>query len=255
MSGIFSQDPSGVRFEWGPVGAGLLAEACAILVVVDVLSFSTATSVAVERGMRVHPFPWRGEDARAYGARVGAVVASGRRAATSEHPWSLSAAALRTAPVVPDLVLPSPNGSTICAAASSTGAAVVAGCLRNARAVSRWLVDEGYGTTDRPIGVVAAGERWRDASLRPALEDLLGAALILDGLVAAPGGLSVEAAIAVAVLDGVPDLAAAVRGCGSGRELISGGFPQDVEVAVEVDSSDVVPLLRGGIFHSAAALV
>jgi 2-phosphosulfolactate phosphatase len=255
MSGIFSQDPSGVRFEWGPVGAGLLAEVCAILVVVDVLSFSTATSVAVERGMRVHPFPWRGEDARAYGARVGAVVASGRRAATSEHPWSLSAAALRTAPVVPDLVLPSPNGSTICAAASSTGAAVVAGCLRNARALSRWLVDEGYGTADRPIGVVAAGERWRDASLRPALEDLLGAALILDGLVAAPGGLSVEAAIAVAVLDGVPDLAAAVRGCGSGRELISGGFPQDVEVAVEVDSSDVVPLLRGGIFHSAAALV
>lgn len=255
MSGVFSQDPSGVRFEWGPVGAGLLAEACAILVVVDVLSFSTATSVAVERGMRVHPFPWRGEDARAYGARVGAVVASGRRAATAEHPWSLSAAALKTAPVVPDLVLPSPNGSTICAAASSTGAAVVAACLRNARAVSSWLLDEGYGTADRPIGVVAAGERWRDASLRPALEDLLGAALLVDGLAASPGGLSVEAAIAVAVLDGVPDLPAAVRGCGSGLELIRGGFPQDVEVAVEMDSSDVVPLLRGGIFHSAATLV
>lgn len=254
MTSVFSQAPAGVRFEWGAAGAGLLAEACAILVVVDVLSFSTATTVAVERGMRVHPFPWRGEDARAYGARVGAVVASGRRAATAEHPWSLSPAALKEAPVVPDLVLPSPNGSTISAAASSTGAAVVAGCLRNARALSSWLRAEGYGTAERPIGVIAAGERWPDATLRPALEDLLGAALLLDGLADVEGGFSVEAAVAVAVLDGVPDIAAAVRGSGSGQELITGGYPEDVEAAVEINSSEVVPLLRGDIFHSAAAL-
>jgi len=254
MYPALTQAPAGVRFEWGAAGAGLLAEACAILVVVDVLSFSTATNVAVERGMRVHPFPWRGEDARAYGARIGAVVASGRRAATPEHPWSLSPATLRTAPVVPDLVLPSPNGSTICAAAASTGAAVVAGCLRNARAVAEWLRAQAYGTADRPIGVVAAGERWPDATLRPALEDLLGAALILDGLATLEDGLSVEAAVAVAVLDGVPDLAAAVRGSGSGRELIRAGYADDVEVSVEINGSDVVPLLRGGVFYSAAAL-
>ncbi len=254
MNPALTQAPAGVRFEWGAVGAGLLAEACAILVVVDVLSFSTATSVAVERGMRVHPFPWRGEDARAYGGRVGAVVASGRRAATAEHPWSLSPAALRRAPVVADLVLPSPNGATICAAASSTGTEVVAGCLRNASAVSAWLRAQGYGTADRPIGVIAAGERWPDATLRPALEDLLGAALILDGLATLQDGFSVEAAVAVAVLDGVPDLAAAVRGSGSGRELMAGGFGGDVEVAVEIDSSDVVPLLYGGIFHRAGVL-
>jgi 2-phosphosulfolactate phosphatase len=254
MNPALTQAPAGVRFEWGAVGAGLLAEACAILVVVDVLSFSTATTVAVERGMRVHPFPWRGEDARAYGGRVGAVVASGRRAATADHPWSLSPAALQTAPVVDNLVLPSPNGSTICAAATSTGAEVVAGCLRNASAVSAWLRLKGYGTADRPIGVIAAGERWPDATLRPALEDLLAAALILDGLATLPDGFSVEAAVAVAVLDGVPDLAAAVRGSGSGRELVASGYGADVEVAVEIDSSDVVPLLYGGVFHRAAVL-
>jgi hypothetical protein len=27
MAGVFSQEPAGVRFEWGAVGAGLLAEA------------------------------------------------------------------------------------------------------------------------------------------------------------------------------------------------------------------------------------
>lgn len=254
MNSAFTQASAGVRFEWGAVGAGLLAEACAILVVVDVLSFSTATNVAVERGTRVHPFPWRGEDARAYGGRVGAVVASGRRAATAAHPWSLSPAALRRAPVVGNLVLPSPNGSTICAAATSTGAEVVAACLRNAGAVATWLRAQGYGTADRPVGVIAAGERWPDATLRPALEDLIGAALVIDGLAAQPDGLSVEAAVAVAVLDGVPDLAAAVRGCGSGRELIAAGFGEDVEVAVEINQSEVVPLLHGGVFYPAASL-
>jgi 2-phosphosulfolactate phosphatase len=254
MNPALNQSPAGVRFEWGAAGAGLLAEACAILVVVDVLSFSTATTVAVERGIRVHPFPWRGQDARAYAGRVGAVVASGRRAVTADHPWSLSAAALRAAPVVPDLVLPSPNGSTICSAAASTGAAVVAGCLRNARAVAAWLMAHDYGTADRPIGVVAAGERWPDATLRPAVEDLLGAAVLLDGLATLQAGFSVEAAVAVSVLDGVPDVAAAVRGCGSGRELMAAGFGQDVEIAVEINRTDVVPLLHSGVFYSAGAL-
>ena len=51
--------------------------------------------------------------------RVGAVAATGRRQVTREHPWSLSPAALSQAPVVRDLVLPSPNGSAISAAAMS----------------------------------------------------------------------------------------------------------------------------------------
>ena len=57
MDPALTQAPAGVRFEWGAAGAGLLAEACPVLVVVDVLSFSTAAVVAAERGIRVHPFP------------------------------------------------------------------------------------------------------------------------------------------------------------------------------------------------------
>lgn len=136
---VFAQPGAGVRFDWGLAGASELGRVCAVLVVVDVLSFTTSVDVAVGRGMRVHPFPW-GAQADDFARRIGAVAAVGRRAVSPERPWSLSPAMLRSAPVVPDLVLPSPNGSAISSAASATGLPVVAGCLRNAPAVARWLL-------------------------------------------------------------------------------------------------------------------
>src|SRR5687767_1376066 len=153
--GVFSQPGSGARFDWGPAGAAELARVCSVLVVVDVLSFSTAVDVAVGRGTRVHPFPWS-DQARAYADRLGAAVAVGRQQVTDASPWSLSPAALQRAPFVAELVLPSPNGASICSAAASTGVPVVAACLRNAPAVARWLHGHGHGTPARPIGVVAA---------------------------------------------------------------------------------------------------
>jgi 2-phosphosulfolactate phosphatase len=244
---VRAQPRTGVRFDWGLAGAAELAKVCMVLVVVDVLSFTTAVDVAVGRGMRVHPFPWS-EQAEEYADRIGAVAAVGRRATTPRRPWSLSPAALREAPVVPDLVLPSPNGSAICAAASATGLPVIAGCLRNSAAVARWLREQGYGGIAAPIGVIAAGERWPDRTLRPSVEDLLGAASILDGLSTADGGLSVEAAVALAAFASVPNVPAAVRGCASGLELAAGGYAEDVVVATQLNVSDVVPVLRGGLF-------
>ncbi|BCB80753.1 hypothetical protein GCM10022251_01080 [Phytohabitans flavus] len=244
---VFAQPGAGVRFDWGLAGASELGRVCAVLVVVDVLSFTTSVDVAVGRGMRVHPFPW-GAQADDFARRIGAVAAVGRRAVSEERPWSLSPATLRSAPVVPDLVLPSPNGSAISAAASATGLPVLAGCVRNAPAVARWLLSRGYGTSRAPVGVVAAGERWPDGTLRPSVEDLLGGAAVLDGLADAPGGLSVEAAVALSALTGVPDVPAAIRGCASGRELAESGFAEDVEIAVEAGVSDVVPVLDKGVF-------
>ncbi|GFJ90400.1 2-phosphosulfolactate phosphatase [Phytohabitans rumicis] len=244
---VYAQSGAGVRFEWGLAGAAELGRVCAVLVVVDVLSFTTSVDVAAGRGMRVHPFPW-GAQADDYARRVGAVAAVGRGAVTADRPWSLSPASLRSAPVVPDLVLPSPNGSAISAAASATGHPVLAGCLRNAPAVARWLLSQGYGSLDAPIGVIASGEQWPDGTLRPCVEDLLGAAAILDGLIDAPGGLSVEAAVALAALASVPDVPAAVRGSASGRELTERGFTADVDLAVAVATSEGVPVLRNGVF-------
>ena len=225
-----------VTCEWGPVGAA----AGGTVVVVDVLSFTTSVGVAVERGTDVLPCPWRDPRAQALADRSGAVLAVGRRETTEAHPWSLSPAALRRAPAPDRLVLPSPNGSAVSAAATGT---VVAASLRNAAAVSAWLRGQ-----DGPVVVVPAGERWPDGSLRPALEDLLGAGLVLAGLDLSQATPEARAA---AALVGAVDVVELVRGCTSGRELVDGGFAEDVEVAVEVGSSDVVPVLVDGAFRPA----
>ncbi|CAM5740533.1 hypothetical protein SALBM311S_00664 [Streptomyces alboniger] len=165
--------------------------------VVDVLSFTTSVTVAVESGTRVFPYRWRDATAATFADHRGADLAVGRRMATASSPWSLSPAALRRAPFTPRLVLPSPNGSAI--AASAGESRVVAGALRNATAAAHWLVNQGYGTADRPVAVIASGERWPDGSLRPAMEDLLGAGAIIAALrERLSDTLSPEAALAAA---------------------------------------------------------
>ncbi|KQX51072.1 hypothetical protein ASE09_12730 [Streptomyces sp. Root66D1] len=240
-----------VSFGWGPVEARVLAPAAACVVVVDVLSFTTSVGVAVEGGTAVLPYRWRDATAAAYAREKDAVLAVGRSEATAAHPWTLSPAALRAAPGPPRLVLPSPNGSTIAAEAASGGAAVVAASLRNPTAVARWLTDRGYGTADRPLAVVASGERWPDGSLRPALEDLLGAGAVLAALTG-PRTLTPEATAAATLWSATEDPAAALHGCDSGRELYEYGFPQDVAVAAETDGSTTVPVLVDGAFQEAA---
>ncbi len=231
-----------VRFDWGPTAAAALADDSGTLVVVDVLSFTTAVSVATDRGTAVHPAPWGDSRAEALARDLDARLAVGRRAVTAEQPWSLSPAALRAAPAPERLVLPSPNGSAIAASASGV---VVAACLRNAGAVGAWL-RESDGTS--PVTVIAAGERWPDRSLRPALEDLLGAGAVLAAL--PEGWRSPEAEAAAAVFLATRSVPDAVRACASGVELVGDGFAEDVEIAVELDRSSAVPLLREGAFRA-----
>ncbi|MFD8009826.1 2-phosphosulfolactate phosphatase [Streptomyces sp. NPDC058955] len=240
-----------VAFGWGPVEARALAPAC--LVVVDVLSFTTAVGVAVEAGTAVYPYRWRDATAAAYARERDAVLAVGRSEATGTHPWSLSPAALRAAPRPGRLVLPSPNGSTISAEAAAGGATVIAASLRNRRAVAARILRDGYGSGARPLAVIASGERWPDGSLRPALEDHLGAGAVLDALRAlAPGlHLTPEATAAATLWAATEDPVAALHGCASGRELYEYGYPRDVEVAAELDASTAVPVLVDGAFQEA----
>ncbi|WP_328908320.1 2-phosphosulfolactate phosphatase [Streptomyces sp. NBC_00234] len=250
MENWWAQTGHGVRFDWGPVGAARLAQDVGCLVVVDVLSFTTSVTVAVEKGTLVHPYPWRDESARVFADRLSADLAVGRSAATPTSPWSLSPAALRRAPFTPRLVLPSPNGSTIAAAAGAS--TVVAGSLRNADAVGRWLAGRGYGTPGRPVAVIASGERWPDGSLRPALEDLLGAGAVIASLrTHGRDLLSPEAAMAAAAFAGTAEIAGAVSHSASGRELVDGGYADDVAVATETDACTVVPVLTDGAFTAA----
>lgn len=242
-----SQRAYGVRLEWGAVGGPVVAAGCDVAVVVDVLSFTTALSVAADRGTRVIPSPWQDERARELAHRHDATLAVGRAAALPGQ-VSLSPASVRAAGPTPRLVLPSPNGSTVSALLAGQGVTVVGASLRNRRAVARWLQRPGAGR--RRIAVIPAGERWPDGSLRPAIEDLWGAGAVVGALVEdGRTGLSPEARAAAAAVDTVADdLGRALHGCAGGIELDALGFGDDVDVAAELDRSDAVPVLVDGAF-------
>jgi 2-phosphosulfolactate phosphatase len=207
--------------------------------------------VAVEAGTRVFPYAWRDETAASF-ARQHQAQLAGHRTASADSPWSLSPAALRRAPFTAGLVLPSSNGSAISAATSDSGATVIAACLRNMDAVGRWLAEHGFGTPRQPVTVVAAGERWPDGSLRPALEDLLGAGAVIAAISEhSPGMLSPEAGAARACFEGTADLTSAVTDSASGRELAERGFADDIAIAVETNSGRVVPVLTERAFTAA----
>ncbi len=261
-----SQDRHVVRVEWGPTGAEALTRyavrsgAAVAAVVVDVLSFTTCVSVGVDRGMRVHPYRWWDDTARAYADERGAVLAQPRSRARSQGGISLSPSSIRAATGVSDVVLPSPNGSTISAMLADAGAEVVAASLRNRQAVARWLVGglEASRGHQPAVVLVPAGERWPDGSLRPAVEDLWGAGAVVAALASrlehrgGPLLLSPEAVAAAAAWTAVEDGAReALLACASGRELVEQGWPDDVTIAAEVDTSDLVPLLRDGVFAPA----
>lgn len=105
-----------VRCEWGRHGVELLARECAVIVIVDVLSFCTSVDVAVGRGARVLPQRWRNPYAAPEAATRGAVQAGRREGAgPSLRPSSRLGLAPGTV-----LALPSPNGASLCAAAAGT---------------------------------------------------------------------------------------------------------------------------------------
>jgi 2-phosphosulfolactate phosphatase len=237
-----------LRMEWGPTGADVVRADYAV--VVDVLSFTTTLSVAVERGIEVFPYRWKDARAAEHAMRHGATLAVGRFEALSRpgaRHVSLSPASLAEVEGVERLVLPSPNGSTIAFALADSGAQVVGACLRNASAVARWLAPR--VADGASVVVVPAGERWYDDTLRPAAEDLWGAGAVLAAL-GGEGGASPEARAAVAAWSAasLPD---DLLHCAGGRELAEAGFVADVEIAADHDASEVVPLLVGESFVDA----
>ena len=85
------------RLDWGLGGAlALVADARPgdVAVVVDVLSFTTTLTVAVEQGVVVHPYPWRAEEAAAYAAERRATLATGRREGLADGSGSRSPVSL-----------------------------------------------------------------------------------------------------------------------------------------------------------------
>ncbi|MEV6243306.1 2-phosphosulfolactate phosphatase [Lentzea sp. NPDC051838] len=226
---MFAQEGYQLKLEWGPEGVDAL-RGCDVLVVVDVLSFTTSVDLVVGNGGQVRPSRWK--------------PSSGK---------TLRPASLVEATGLVEL--PSPNGSNLCFLAAETGAHVLAACLRNAGAVAKRAAELG-----ETIGVIPGGERWgldilksgprQFGPSRPCVEDYLGAGAVLAALLemGLPGKASPEAALAATAFANT-DVAAAVRECGSGRELIENGHRADVDLALQLGVSNAVPVLVDGVLR------
>lgn len=236
----FDQKNYDIMFEWGLRGLEALSPHSDVVVIVDVLSFTTCVDIVIANGGIVFPYRWKDDSALKYAASVHAIAASSRRRFSNEY--SLSPTSLKAVTPGTRLVLPSPNGSTLSLATGELP--TFAGCLRNAHAVAR-----AASTAGKRIAVIAAGEKWEDGSLRPSFEDLIGAGAIIDAL---RGKKSPEAEAAVASYRSCANtLVESLFNCGSGKELVERGFESDVLLASQVNVSETAAVLFNGYYHAA----
>lgn len=245
MSDPWSQQGYRCRLEWGRRGARVAAERGDVLVVVDILSFSSAVVTAVQHGCVIYPCAWT-DDPAALASSLGAEAAVGRFDVPARGRFSLSPPTFLAVAPGTRVVLASPNGAT-CSRYGRAVPHLLVGSLLNAtpvaEAVARLLAAPHLNVT-----VLACGERWKqpneDGELRFAIEDYLGAGAIVAGLPAALSR-SPEALVCEGAFRAARDhLAGILRESGSGRELVAAGFPQDVEHAANLDAYAAVPRMR-----------
>ncbi len=217
-----------VDLEWGEHGASSSVETS---VLIDVLSFSTACTLAVESGISVYPF-FYSDLAEKFSRATGIEMAGKRRAADARY--TLSPASFIKPAELDRLILPSPNGSRLSLLAKSN--CLLIGCLLNAQAVAVSLKIRGGN-----VMLIPAGERWPDGTIRFALEDYLGAGAILQHLTCQKSSEAMvcEAAF-LAVQNRLLDI---LLSCDSGQELADKGYDSDVEIAARLNSSETVPEL------------
>ncbi|KRA25611.1 phosphosulfolactate phosphohydrolase [Microbacterium sp. Root61] len=205
----FDQSRYQVRLEWGTEGLARLAPAD-VVVVVDVLRFSTTVTDAAARGESVpldesaHAVSINGAVVAAQAAASGAVVMLG---------------SLRNASAVAEAILAEQQRR-----GERTSVAVIACGERADRADS--------------------------TALRFAVEDQLGAGAVIDALaVRGIDHSSPEAAVACEGFRGLrAAVRHLLTASGSGQELIERNLRPDVLAAAEVDATDAVPVLRDGVF-------
>jgi 2-phosphosulfolactate phosphatase len=248
MQQAHRQDGYRLRFDWGLSGATAIADQADVAVVVDVLSFTTTLSVALDAGTVIYPYRWNDATAQRYARERDAVLAVARPEACAGQ-VSLSPASIRAATSPGRLVLPSPNGSTIASHLATQHTVCIGACLRNAAAVAR-CIHTRYAAQRPTVAVIAAGEQWPEGTLRPAAEDLWGAGAVIAALAANDAiGLSPEAELALAGYQAIRGTERdALLGSASGRELACHGYRIDVEIAAGINHSDTVPLLTDDRF-------
>lgn len=236
-----------VDLAWGRRGARDAAARGDVMVVVDVLSFSTAVATAVAHGGIVYPCG-KDDDVAAIAQTAGATVAVHRNNVLESGQFSLSPLSFMEIQPGQKVVLPSPNGS-VCSNYGRHVPALFAGALVNAAATAHAAMAE-CARHAKQVTVVCAGERWGDAfeqeEMRVAIEDYLGAGAIISQIA---GAKSPEASLCESAFSASRNnFDRLLYGCQSGQELVSRGFPEDVGHASQLDCYTVAAVLRGGCF-------
>jgi 2-phosphosulfolactate phosphatase len=236
----YDQKEYNVKFEWGLDGIYELLPVSDIIIIVDVLSFSTCVDIATNNGAIVYPYKWKDQSALTYAAEKEAILADANR--KKRNAYTLSPASLLNSSLGEKIVLPSPNGATLSLAPQDT--LTICGCLRNAKVIADFCLKKG-----KRISVIAAGEKWNTSkNLRVAIEDLLGAGAILSYL---GTHLSPEAESARTFFEtNQSDLLSVLSKSASGKELIGRGFKEDVLLASALNTSLNVPVLSNEAYRS-----
>lgn len=209
MPDPFDQSTYQVRVEWGAAGLARLAPAD-VVVVVDVLRFSSGVTVELEAGVDRVPLDVAAHDVSLNGA---AVAAAAQRSGAI-----VLLGCLRNASAVADAALAEQHRR-----GARTSVAIIAAGERLGR---------------------------DSEALRFAVEDQFGAGAIVDALGArGVDHTSPEAAAAGEAFRAIRGaLRHLLTASGSGRELIDRGLREDVLAAAAVDAASVVPVLRDGAF-------
>lgn len=235
---FYNQKEFTIRTEWSLHGIEQLSKISDVIIIIDVLSFSTCVDIVTNNQALVFPYQWKDESALEYAKKHNAILANTKR---ESDEYSLAPSSLVSIPQNTKIVLPSPNGSTL--SLSTGNCLTLCGCLRNAKSVAEYAMKKG-----KNIALIPAGEKWVDRTLRPAFEDLLGAGAIINYL---EGSLSPESLTAKLLFENTKNqLFDYVSNCSSGKELIGRGFTYDVELACEFNISDSVPFLNGTYYEN-----
>jgi 2-phosphosulfolactate phosphatase len=240
---MFSQAPYTCKVEWGRRGAREAASRGDIVIIVDVLSFSSTVVSAMNAGVIIYPYP-PDLDGKSYAESVGAEYILGRAETVRAGKPTLSPVTFSTDHQNKPYVLSSLNGA-YCTWIAAKVPALLIGSLLNASAVAE-AANNIQQDTGAAITVVPSGEMWNDIRenedrLRPSIEDYLGAGAILSKL---KGQLSPEAKVCTAAFHGSKDhLKELIWDCGSGRELRERGYEQDVLHCSQLDVTAAVPIL------------
>ncbi|MGN7179752.1 2-phosphosulfolactate phosphatase [Cytobacillus kochii] len=234
--------------EWGKRGAREAANRGDIVIIVDVLSFSSTVVTGLNYGAIIYPYPPH-LNGKAYAQSLGAQYILGRAEAARLGAPTLSPVTFNHSHDRQKYVLSSLNGA-FCTWIASHIPALFIGSLLNASAVAS-AANQLSASLNANITVVPCGELWNgvkefEDSLRPAMEDYLGAGAILSRI---EGKQSAEVQVCIGAFQhSKSTLSRLIWDCTSGIELRERGFEKDVKHCSRLNIYQTVPILKNQHF-------